>query len=181
MILPKIRDKRFILIRQGGTLTDDNHRLALWAADCAEHALRFFEEACPDDSRPRKAIEAARAWARGEITVTESKNAAGASQDAAREIKGISEAARMAALSAGQAAVVAHVAAHELGAAAYAIRAVMETVPKPEKEEARIRECRWQRERVPDEIRELVLDDERLRNETCWHVFDTDESKEMIK
>ena len=45
----------------------------------------------------------------------------------------------MAALSAGQAAVVAHVAAHELGAAAYAIRAVMETVPKPEKEEARIR------------------------------------------
>jgi hypothetical protein len=33
-------------------------------------------------------------------------------------------------------------------------------------------ECRWQREHVPDVIRELVLDDQRLRNEICWSVFD---------
>ena len=96
---------------------------------------------------------------------------AGASQDAARAVKDTSEAARMAALSAGQAAVVAHVAAHELGAAAYAIRAVMEASPKNEQEMVRQRECQWQRDRLPDKIRELVLDDQRLRNDICWFVF----------
>jgi hypothetical protein len=72
--------------------------------------------------------------------MTEGRNAAGASQDAVREIKSVSESARMAALYAGQAAVVAHVAAHELGAAAYAIRAAMEAVPKAEREAVRIAE-----------------------------------------
>jgi uncharacterized protein YcaQ len=77
----------------------------------------------------------------------------------------------MAALSAGQVAVVAHVAAHELGAAAYAIRAVMESVTKPKREAARLAERDWQRSRLPEQIRELVLDDQRLRNNICWFVF----------
>jgi hypothetical protein len=172
MILPKIRDKRFILIRRGGAMTDYTHRLlALWAADCAEHVLPVFEAVRPDDNRPRLAIEAARAWANSEIRVTQSKEAAGASQKAAHELTGVSEAARMAALSAGQAAVVAHVAAHELGAAAYAIRAVTESVPKPDRESARAAECEWQHSKLPDVIRELVLDDERLRDDICWFVF----------
>jgi hypothetical protein len=173
MILPEVRDKRFILLRRGGTMTDNIHRLlALWAADCAEHVLPIFEAVRPNDDRPRLAIEATRAWANGEIKVTQSKEAAGASQNAARELTGVSEAARMAALSAGQAAVVAHVAAHELGAAAYAIRAVMESVPKPDREAARVAECEWQRSRLPIDIRELVLDDQRLRDEICWYVFE---------
>ncbi|MGI8687313.1 MAG: putative immunity protein, partial [Thermomicrobiales bacterium] len=33
-------------------------------------------------------------------------------------------------------------------------------------------ECQWQREQLPDTIRELVLDDQRLRNDICWSVFD---------
>jgi hypothetical protein len=173
MILPTICDKRFITIRRGGTLTDDDHRLlALWAAECAEHVLAVFEAVCPEDNRPCLAIEAARAWTKGEITVTQAKEAAGAAQDAAQALTGVSEAARMAALSAGQAAVVAHVAAHELGAAAYAIRAVMESVSKPDREAARLAECEWQRSRLPDAIRELVLDDEKLRNDICWFVFE---------
>ncbi|MDR3050872.1 MAG: hypothetical protein LBU67_04030 [Oscillospiraceae bacterium] len=171
MILPAIRDKRFITIRRGGTLTDDHHRLlAIWAAECAEHVLCCFE-AVSNDDRPRRAIETARAWVNGEIKMTQAKEAAGAAQDAARGIKEVSEAARMAALSAGQAAVVAHVAAHELGAAAYAIRAVMQAVPKADKEAARIAECAWQQSRLPVQIRELVLDDQRLRNNICWFVF----------
>jgi hypothetical protein len=172
MILPKVRDTRFITIRRGGVLTDsDHHLLALWAADCAEHVLPYFEAVRPDDPRPRRAIEAAHAWVRGELKMMQTRDHAGESQDAAREVKGISEAARMAALSAGQTAAVAHVAAHELGAAAYAIRAVMESVPKSERESVRIAERDWQRERLPDPIRELVLDDQRLRNELCWFVF----------
>ena len=44
MILPKVRDPRFITVRRGGTLQDDDHRLlAIWAADCAEHVLHHFE------------------------------------------------------------------------------------------------------------------------------------------
>jgi hypothetical protein len=172
MILPKIRDKRLITIRRGGELTDDDHHLlALWAAECAEHVLPFFENVRPNDDRPRRAIEAARAWARGEIKMMRARDFAGAAQDAAREVKSISETARLTALAAGQAAVVAHVAAHELGAAAYAIRAVMESAPKPEREAVRLAERDWQRSRLPEPIRELVLDDQRLRNEICWFVF----------
>ena len=75
-------------------------------------------------------------------------------------------------VAAGQAAVVAHVAAHELGAAAYAIKAARAAAPAGEADGAGRLECRWQREQLPDVIRDLVLDDQRLRNEICWSVFE---------
>ena len=65
-----------------------------------------------------------------------------------------------------------HVAAHELGAAAYAVRAARAAAPEGEGDDAGRRECQWQRAQLPDEIRELVLDDQRLRNELCWFAFD---------
>ena len=170
MILPKDRDPRFITIRRGGTLTDsDHHLLALWAAMCAEHVLYFFEAARPSDPRPRQAIERARAWVRGEVTMSEARTAAGHANAAARDLTG---AARHAAFAAGQAAAVAHVAAHELGAAAYAIKAARAAAPEGEAESAGRRECQWQRDQLPEAIRELVLDDQRLRNDICWSVFD---------
>ena len=170
MILPKIRDPRFVTIRRGGTLTDSDHQLlALWAASCAEHVLDFFERAQPEDLRPREAIEHARAWVRGEVKMTQARTAAGHAMAAARDLRG---APRHAAYAAGQAAAVAHVAAHELGAAAYAIKAARAGAPDSEGEGARRVECRWQRDQLPDAIRELVLDDQRLRNELCWFVFD---------
>lgn len=170
MILPKERDPRFVTIRRGGTLTDSDHRLlAVWAALCAEHVLHHFEAARPDDPRPRQAIEQARAWARGEVTMSEARTAAGHANGAARDLKG---AARHAAYAAGQAAAVAHVAAHELGAAAYAIKAATAAVPDGEGERAGRRECQWQRDQLSEAIRELVLDDQRMRNDICWSVFD---------
>jgi hypothetical protein len=171
VILPKDRDLRFITVRRGGTLTDPDHRfLALWAAACAAHVLHLFESAQPADQRPRRAIEQVRAWARGEITMSQSRATGGHAMAAARALHG---AARHAAFAAGQAAVVAHVAAHELGAAAYAIKAVRATAPGPEGDVAGRLECRWQREQLPDAVRELVLDDQRLRNEICWSVFES--------
>jgi immunity protein 5 of polymorphic toxin system len=170
MILPKVRDPRFVTIRRGGTLTDsDHHLLALWAAACAQHVLDHFESVQPKDLRPRRAIEHARAWVHGEVNMTQARAAGGHAMGAARDLRG---AARYAAYAAGQAGAVAHVAAHELGAAAYAIRAVRAAAPEGEDEVARRRECRWQRDQLPDAIRELVLDDQRLRNEICWSVFD---------
>ena len=84
----------------------------------------------------------------------------------------MSGAAREAAYAAGQAAAVAHVAAHELGAAAYAIRAARAAADESERAEAGRLECQWQRAQLPSEIRDLVLDDQTLRNEICWFVFD---------
>ncbi len=123
MILPKVRDLRFVTIRRGGTLTDsDHHLLALWAASCAEHVLDLFESAQPEDPRPRQAIGHARAWMRGEVTMTQARAAGGRAMSAEGEAAGR-------------------------------------------------RECRWQREQLPEAIRELVLDDQRMRNDICWSVF----------
>lgn len=164
------RDPRLITVRRGGTLTDADHRLlALWAAACAGHVLPFFEHAHPADKRPRRAIEQARAWARGDITMTQARAAAFAAHDAAREAAG---AAREAARAAGHAVAVAHMADHELGAAAYAIRAVRAEADPKERDDAGRAECRWQRAQLPAGIRDLVLDDERLRNGKCWSLFD---------
>jgi hypothetical protein len=170
MILPKKRDPRFITVRRGGTLQDaDHHLLAIWAANCAQHVLHLFEEIQPNDERPRRAIESARAWTQGEFTMSQSRAAGGHAMAAARDLRG---AARYAAYAAGQAAVVAHVAAHELGAAAYAIIAAREAALDDQAEDAGRLECEWQRAQLPSEIRDLVLDDQKLRNEICWFVFD---------
>jgi thymidine phosphorylase len=170
VILPKVRDPRFVTIRRGGTLTDsDHHLLALWAASCAEHVLHLFESAQPEDPRPREAIEHARAWVRGQVRMMHARAAGGHAMGAARNLRG---APRDAAYAAGQAGAVAHVAAHELGAAAYAIKAARAAAPEAERDAAGRLECHWQRDQLPQAIRELVLDDQRLRNHLCWSVFD---------
>jgi hypothetical protein len=100
-ILPAERDPRLITVRRGGTLTDEHHRLlAEWAGLCAEHVLHLFDEEQPRDTRPRDAIDVGRAWVRGEVRMGDARRAAFAANAAA------------------------HVAADDLGAAAYAIRAV---------------------------------------------------------
>lgn len=174
MVMPEKgkRDPRFITIRRGGFLCDADHRLlAVWAVDCAEHILHFFENVYPADFRPREAIDQARAWSRGEITMGQARKAAFAAHAAAREAMGASkEAAR----AAGHAVAVAHMADHELGAAAYAIRAARAAVGPCGEYHAGKEECRWQRAQLPDAIRDLVLDDQRLRNAKCWCLFDAD-------
>jgi hypothetical protein len=169
-ILPKERDPRLITIRRGGTLTDEHHHLlAEWALVCAEHVLHLFEQQQPEDSRPRDVIELGRAWIRGEVRMTDAHNAAFQANAAGR---GMPDPAKFAALSAGQAVAVAHVAAHDLGAAAYASRAAGAAAPDDDAVRARITEREWQRERIPAAVRELVLDDQRRRSAICWHVFD---------
>lgn len=168
-ILPKERDPRLITIRRGGSLTDEHHRLlADWALSCAQHVLHLFEDEQPGDGRPREAIDLGRGWIRGEVRMSEARQAAFRANAAGR---GMPDPARFAALSAGQAAAVPHVAAHDLGAAAYAIRAAGARVPA-DAARARAEEREWQRTQLPSAVRELVLDDQHLRSAICWHVFD---------
>ncbi len=84
---------------------------------------------------------------------------------------GLTDPARFAALSAGQAVAVAHVAAHDLGAAAYAIRAAQAASAPDRAEAARRRERDWQWEQLPAPVRALVLEDQHHRNDICWYAF----------
>jgi len=168
VILPDVRDPRLVTIRRGGTLTDADHRLlAEWAATCAEHVLPLFEGEAPSDRRPRQAIEATRAWARGAMGMMDARSRGGHAMAAARPLRGP---ARFAAYAAGQAACVGHVAEHDLGAAAYAIKAAQ--APSAHDLDAGRRERDWQRDQLPEEVKALVLQDQVRRNAICWSVFD---------
>lgn len=105
-----------------------HEEVAQWAAGYAEQVLALFEASAPDDNRPRQGIEAARAWARGELSIGKAREAAFACHAAAREVE--HEAARAAARSAGHAAATAHVADHARHAASYAAKAVRVEVAK---------------------------------------------------
>ena len=168
MILSDVRDPRLVTIRRGGSLTDADHRLlALWAAMCAEHVLHLFERQEPSDRRPREAVEAARAWAAGELRMMDARALGGHAMGAARPLRG---AARFAAYAAGQAACVGHVPEHDLGAAAYAIKAVR--AARPDDADAGLHERDWQREQLDPRVRSLVLEDQARRNDICWSVFE---------
>lgn len=92
----------------------------------------------------------------------------GHAMGAARPLAG---APRFAAYAAGQAACVAHVPEHDLGAAAYAIKAAMAAAPEHEREDVRCAERDWQRHRIPARLHALVLEDQDRRNGICWSVF----------
>jgi len=111
----------------------DHKTLAVWATDCAEHVLPFFEDKYPKDNRPRKAIEAGRAWVRGELAVSEARTAAFAAHAAARDAN--QNAARAAARAAGHAAATAHVAGHAIHVATYAVRAASYAVDSAKERE----------------------------------------------
>jgi hypothetical protein len=119
----------------------DHKTLAVWACDCAERVLPYFEEKYPEDDRPRMAIEAGRAWAcTGVFKMSDVRKAALAAHAAAREAGG-DDAARSAA-RAGQALATAHVPSHAIAAAVYAATAVGDGVEIADA--AATKERRWQ-------------------------------------
>ena len=111
----KLVVRRTRLLRRVSTWTE--HSARLFAADCAEHVLSFFEEKYPNDTRPRQAIEAARLFAADNITAAAmiaAREAAWVAMEAAREVAGAAgEAAWVAALAARNAAWAAGESARE--------------------------------------------------------------------
>ncbi|GAB2631032.1 putative immunity protein [Kribbella swartbergensis] len=68
-------------------LTDEERRaVTQYTVDCAERALPLFEAVAPGDTRPREAIEAARAYANGAERTRWQRSAAWAAQKAAGEV-----------------------------------------------------------------------------------------------
>lgn len=123
----------------------DQKILALWAAECAEHVLPFFEQRYPDDNRPRKAVEACRRWvATGEFRMADIRKASLDAHAAARDAK--EQDAKAAAHAAGQAVAAAHVPTHALGSALYGIRAA--AARSGNADEGLIRERDWQVQRL---------------------------------
>lgn len=130
--------------------------MAAWAADCAERVLGLFEKAYPEDDRPRKAIEACRAWVRtGVFRMADIRGASLAAHTAARDAKE-NDAARFAARAAGQAVATAHVPQHAYGAAYYALKAVAAADPAGAAAKAAA-EREWQAERLPEGLREEIM------------------------
>jgi hypothetical protein len=127
----------------------DRRVVAGWAADCAERVLAIFESESPTDSRPRDAIARTRAFARGELDAAGEIRRRFVAGRAARDV--MTPAAIAAARAAAQAAGVAHMGAHALGAAAYAAKAAGSS--RPEQIDAVRDELCWQLNRLTPEAK----------------------------
>ena len=122
----------------------DHKSLAIWAIDCVERVLLYFEEKYPEDNRPRKAIEACWAWINtGVFKMADIRKAALTAHAAAREV-GEDNAARSAARAAGQAVATAHVPTHSIGAANYALQAIHRATDSSDADAAVAQERDWQ-------------------------------------
>jgi hypothetical protein len=125
----------------------DQKILALWAADCAERVLPYFENEHPEDSRPRSAIETLREWvATGVFKMAVIRKASLDAHAAAREAEEGS-AAQSAARAAGQAVATAHVRTHSTGAPAYALKAIAAADPTNAETNV-VKERDWQLRRL---------------------------------
>ena len=107
----------------------DQRLMATWAADCAERVLPLFEQAYPEDDRPRKTIEVCRTWVRTGVFKMADIRAASLAAHAAARTAEENTAARFAARGAGQAVATAHVPQHAFGAAYYALKAIAAVDP----------------------------------------------------
>jgi immunity protein 5 of polymorphic toxin system len=102
----------------------DQKTLAVWAIDCAERVMPYFEEKFPDDPRPRNAIKTLQIWIEtGVFKMAVIRKASLDSHAAARDVSEDNP-ARSAAHAAGQAVATAHVPTHSIGAAIYGLQAI---------------------------------------------------------
>lgn len=144
-----MRDKRFVAVHRGGPLSKEHHRLLVsWAHDCAEHVLPLFGSNGIDE-RLNNALKTAKAWAGGEVSVGDARNASLAAIAVANE--SLNPAAIAVARSVGHAVATAHMADHSLRAAEYALKAIKAAGKSTEIER------NWQDSHLPSEITQLVL------------------------
>jgi hypothetical protein len=123
---------------------NDQKALGLWAAECAEHLLPYFEEKYPEDTRPRDAIATLREWVHtGKFSMPVIRGASLAAHAAAKQVHKKDTAAKFAAHAAGQAVATAHVPTHALGPVLFSMQHVAALSPTDVKA-AVARERVWQ-------------------------------------
>ncbi len=126
----------------------DQQTLAIWALECTERVLPFYEDCYPNDGRPRKALDTLRDWLRtGQFSMKVIRAASLGSHAAAREV-GADNPARSAARAAGQTAGTAHVKDHAMGGAMYALQAIHRASTLDDAEAAVAAEFEWQYQRL---------------------------------
>jgi hypothetical protein len=122
----------------------DQKTLAIWALDCVERVMPYFEDNYSQDHRPRNALETLQTWIDTEVFQMDTiRRASLASHAAAREV-GEENAARSTARAAGQAVATAHVPLHALGAANYALQAIHRATSSSDAGAAVAKEREWQ-------------------------------------
>lgn len=122
----------------------DQKTLAVWAIDCAERVLHYFEEQYPEDQRPRSAVKTLQEWLdTGIFKMAIIRKASLDAHASAREV-GEDNPARSAARAAGQAVATAHVARHSYGSAVYAQQAIHRAADPAEAGAAVAKERDWQ-------------------------------------
>ena len=122
----------------------DHQTLAIWAIDCAERVMPYFEEKYPQDHRPRQALETLKTWIdTGVFKMAVIRKASLDAHAAAREV-GEDSPARSAARAAGQAVATVHVPRHAYGPAMYAQQAIYRATNPSDADAAVAKERDWQ-------------------------------------
>lgn len=143
-----MRDKRFVAIHRGGSLTREKHgQLIKWAHDCVCHVLTLFPGNI--DERLNDALNIAKAWENEQASVGEARNASLQAIAVANESSDLVSIAVARAI--GHAVATAHMADHSLRASEYALKAIKASGKSIEEER------KWQDEHLPLEVMELVL------------------------
>ena len=128
----------------------DHTTVAVWAIDCAERVMPYFEEKYPQDHRPRQAIETLKTWIdTGVFKMAVIRKASLDAHAAAREV-GEDSPARSAAHASGQAVATAHVPRHSYGPAIYAQQAIHRATNPTDADAAIAKERDWQLQHLLD-------------------------------
>lgn len=136
----------------GITLRDEDRCLvAHWAADCAERVLSLFEAKAPADTRPRDAIEGARAFALDGKRTAHLRSLALAALAAAREV---GDPVAAAATPYTHALATPHQSKHVLGPAVY--QAEARELAAGSDPGVGDEEIRWAIEHASPTVREVV-------------------------
>lgn len=133
----------------------DKKLLVIWAANCAERVLPFFEN-YSKDNQPRKAIEIIKNWVKTDMPKISIIRKISLDIHSAARIVKENNAACFAARSCGQAVATAHVTQHSFGASWYALKAIAET--NSVNTETKVKEeYNWQLNQLPEHLRKIFL------------------------
>lgn len=122
----------------------------LWALHSAPHVLEFFETRHRDEYRPRLALEAGHAWARGQIKMPVARRAILDAHKAAGEVGASDPAGEAAARAVAHASATVHAQTHAIGLVIYGVTTFAYGSPGyPDDKDAIIaRECAWYLEQL---------------------------------